>query len=70
MPVCWRMLGLDVRLVSDLGVGLRLMPDLDVGLGCGCGFLVVNRRSVGGMRSGIRVWGWSLELGFGYPGAN
>jgi len=37
------MLGLNVGLVSDLGVGLRLIPGLDARLGYGYRFSVVGR---------------------------
>ncbi len=49
------MLGLDIGLVSGLDVGLRLILDLDVGLRYGRRFSVAGCRSVGGVRSGIRV---------------
>ncbi len=64
------MLGLNIGLMSDLGTRLGLMPGLDVGLGCGCKFSVVNRRPVDRARSDIRVWGWNLRLGSGYPDTN
>ena len=49
------MLDLDIRLVSDLGTGLRLIPGLDAELGHRRGFSVAGRRPIGGIRSDIRV---------------
>ncbi len=49
MPVRRQMLDLNVELISDLSVGLRLMPGLDAGLGHGYRFSVIGRRPVSKM---------------------
>jgi len=64
------MLDLDAGLISDLDIELGLILGLDARLRRRRGFSVIGCRPVGRTRSDIRVWGWGLGLGSGYPGVN